>query len=227
MYGGVMRQNGPRDLRRAPRDPGREEPMTSAHAAVGQARRHLEAARQGLADLEGLDPRRRLAGLYNVAVWGRSVTLALQLMKSEVDGWEEWWTVRQAEMEGDPLCRYFYNMRTDALHKLAPRPSVSTYIGYLNTDDVVSLTRPQGAKSFFIGDQMGGNGWEVELPDGSIDRVYVELPSTIDAQSTLNLPDGPQSHLGESLPDRSAVTASRIYVAYLARLVEAGAQRFL
>ena len=35
---------------------------------------------------------------------------------------------------------------------------------------------PPNAKSFFIGDPIGGIGWIVELPDGTNEKFYGNLP---------------------------------------------------
>ena len=40
--------------------------------------------------------------------------------------------------------------------------------------------QPPGATSFFIGDELGGTGWEVPQPDGSTEKVlYFDLPEEI------------------------------------------------
>ena len=36
---------------------------------------------------------------------------------------------------------------------------------------------PSGAKAFFVGDQLGGTGWEIELPDKTIEKYYVDFPA--------------------------------------------------
>lgn len=47
----------------------------------------------------------------------RSVTFALQaVMKSQVDGFEEWYELKQKELKQDPLARFFHDARTKAQH---------------------------------------------------------------------------------------------------------------
>lgn len=47
----------------------------------------------------------------------RSVTFALQaVMKSQVDGFEEWYEFKQKELKQDPLARFFHDARTKAQH---------------------------------------------------------------------------------------------------------------
>jgi hypothetical protein len=40
------------------------------------------------------------------------------------------------------------------------------------------LPRPPHASSFFFGDPWGGSGWEIELPDGTIGKLYVDVPES-------------------------------------------------
>lgn len=47
----------------------------------------------------------------------RSVTFALQgVMKSRVDGFQEWYEAKQDELRRDPLARFFHDARTEAQH---------------------------------------------------------------------------------------------------------------
>ncbi len=47
----------------------------------------------------------------------RSVTFALQaVMKSRVDGFEEWYESKQEELRQDPLARFFHDARTEMQH---------------------------------------------------------------------------------------------------------------
>jgi hypothetical protein len=47
----------------------------------------------------------------------RSVTFALQgVMKSRVDGFDEWYERKQGELRRDPLARFFHDARTEVQH---------------------------------------------------------------------------------------------------------------
>ena len=52
---------------------------------------------------------------------------------------------------------------------------------HLDDSEIAALQRnpPLGARVFFIGDHLGGSGWEVELPDGSTGNYYVQLPESM------------------------------------------------
>jgi hypothetical protein len=79
--------------------------------------------------------------------------------------------------------------------------------------------RPPGAKAYFIGDRLGGSGWEIELPDGSVQNYYVKLPPELGIQFSLHLPEPPTEHFGKPLADTSIQNLSRLYVDYLSGLV--------
>jgi len=53
----------------------------SVHDVLRTARQTLATAQRGLSGLTGTDPTRRVTGIYNVAVFGRAVTLVLQKIR--------------------------------------------------------------------------------------------------------------------------------------------------
>jgi hypothetical protein len=77
-------------------------------------------------------------------------------------------------------------------------------------------------RPFFIGDQVGGSGWEVELPDGLTKKFYVQLPE--DVRLTTKL------HLGKAVEtgpeDQTASDLSTLYIDYLRRLLADAVTRF-
>jgi len=132
------------------------------------ARGALEIANYGLKLLSDKDEAKVTAGLSNVAVFGRIVTSRLQLLRSADHHFDEWYAPHQEEMAADPLCRYFYELRTAIEHQIPPEPThYGTHIEYLDMRDLTPLwaAAPPGARSLFIGDSQGRNGFEVELPD--------------------------------------------------------------
>ncbi|MDB5610270.1 MAG: hypothetical protein JWP25_7170 [Bradyrhizobium sp.] len=48
-------------------------------------------AKKAMSERGLVDPKRALAGLYNAVVFGRMVTFALQNMRNEVSGFEDWY----------------------------------------------------------------------------------------------------------------------------------------
>jgi hypothetical protein len=197
---------------------------TEAAEALGRARATLRQAELALAELSSPDLERRLAGLRNVIVWTRAVTPIVQQLRSRVDGFEEWYGPWRSEMEDDPMLKYLYDLRNVVLKEGGLPPiSSALHIARLSSADLPPA--PPGARSFFIGDPLGGIGWEVDLPDGTTGKVYVALPTEM-AQSWHGFADIPATHLGQPLIDRSLENVCRLYVEYLDRLIASAASTF-
>jgi hypothetical protein len=205
--------------------------MTKREATevLDKTRQMLDMARRGLDDLLGSDPNRRMIGVHNLAVFGRSVTLVLQTMRSvDLNAFTQWYEPREEAMRQDPLLKYFVNLRNEILKEGSPKATSSIYIEHLNTADIAPLMAhpPPGAKDFFIGDTLGGSGWIVELPDGSQEKYYVQLPSAVKMESRLHFPDPPTEHLGGPITDTSLQNLGRLYIAYLSSLVDEAEAEF-
>lgn len=181
----------------------------------------LKCATLGLEDLINGPTERKFVGLRNLIVYGRAITNVLQNLRSiEVD-FDKWYKKYKDEMSSDPLMKYFYNLRSKILKEGILKTSTSMYIEKLQFP--VDLQRfgppPPNAKSFFIGDNLGGSGWEVQLPDGSVEKYYVELPHDIGSVS-IHFPESPKIHLGQKIKDSSIEALSKMYIDYLRQVVE-------
>ncbi|HEY3597090.1 MAG TPA: hypothetical protein VGL08_06215 [Paraburkholderia sp.] len=150
-------------------------------ATLKRVEETLQTAKHGLDDLLEVTRERRMTGLRNLIVFGRSVTFVLQNLRSVVgeDEFDRWYQPHQDDMKASPLMRYFVDAR-NALEKQG-RVNVTTSVR-LNTFSSSDIEKfgppPANAKGFFIGDRLGGTGWEVELSDGRTERYYVELPKS-------------------------------------------------
>lgn len=203
-------------------------PIRDTAEVLRRTRETLATCQQGLADLVGDDPARRMTGLRNVAVFGRSVTLVLQNLRHIEDGFEEWYAHPVEAMKKDPLMRYFVRVRNEVLKEGGPTTTSSIHIEHLNTADLAPLMQnpPPGAKAFFVGDTVGGSGWEIEFPDGSTEKYYVQLPESVRIESELYFPDPPTEHEGIPLDDTSVENLARLYVQVLTSLVEEAERAF-
>lgn len=176
----------------------------------------------GLADLNGPDPKRRLPGLWNAITFGRNVTFVVQNLRTiDAAALDAWYEPRREAMQADLLMQYFNKLRSVIEKEGGPETGSSLYIASLNSADLAPLMShpPLGARSFFIGDQLGGNGWEVEMPDGSIDHYYVALPNSIELSWSMTLPDPPTTHLGQPVEDPSAQHLCTLFLAYIGRFL--------
>lgn len=185
----------------------------------------LETAKLGLNDL--LDParNRRMSGLRNVIAFGRSVTFVLQNLRSVAPNFDDWYVPLQEEMKADPLMRYFVEARNELEKQGKLSITTSTRIHSFSTSDIGKFgPPPRGAKAFFIGDQLGGSGWEVELADGSTEKYYVEIPTSLAdvRQQFSNLPDAMDPELrGASIED-----LCQRYISKLTQIVDAANAQF-
>jgi len=187
----------------------------------------LKTAEFGLDDLINGPPERKLAGLRNLVVFGRAVTNVLQKLRSVEPEFDSWYEKYREEMKNDPLMKYFYDLRSKILKEGLLETSTQVYIrNFRVPDDLARFEpRPPNAVGFFIGDHLGGSGWEIQFPDGSVEKNYVELPIDIGSVS-LHFPDPPKYHLGKELEDTSISNLARLYIDYLRKLVADAKERF-
>ena len=98
--------------------------MTSRFApsqTVTRAGTMLRMVLQGLRDMQEADHDRILLGFLGVVVFGRSMTLVMQNLRShDQEAFDSWYAPWQEEMKDDPLMRYFYVLRTMVIHHDAP-----------------------------------------------------------------------------------------------------------
>jgi len=216
-------------LRRNPLGAHRQRNVTNKTTGglLASAEQTLATARAGFEDLTGPMPERRLSGLRNLVVFGRAVTNVLQNLRSTEPGFDEWYAPLVREMESDPLLRFVYKLRSEILKEGTVPTSVSAHIRHLDFpgDFAKFGPPPPNARSFFIGDQNGGSGWEVALPDGRVDKYYAALPGDV-GQVSVHLVGAPTEHLGQQLSDGRLETVCAAYLSYLERLLAQAKLRF-
>ena len=102
-----------------------------------RAQTHINMVRLGLHDMSEVEQARAVMEFCSVAVFGASVTFALQHLShwDEVafDNWYEPWS---AALRADPLCRFFFLMRRDIIHGGVPD------IGYVLSAAGVNVPEP-------------------------------------------------------------------------------------
>lgn len=212
-------------------NPQPSKPKRTADEILRSLEETLQTVERGLSDfLDTGDPKGRLPGLRNLIVFGRAVTNVLQNLRTPLgSAFDEWYGPIQDEMAGDELLKYFYRLRTEILKEGSiPLGGSSMHIGYLDGQELQSLMRnpPPGARGFFMGDSLGGSGWEVELSDGLTEKYYVALPGDLMVKTNLHFADPPTVHEGQPLTDTSIEALATHYVEYLRRLVREATEKF-
>lgn len=202
--------------------------MKSTEGIIADAVQTLDTARLGLSDIVNGGPEKRDAGLRNVVVFGRAVTNVLQNLRSTESRFEDWYAPLQKEMESDSLLRFFYNLRSEILKEGTIPTSTSAYIkGFNFPQDMFRFgPPPPNAVRFFIGDRLGGTGWEVRVSGDSIEKYYVQLPPEIGVV-TRQFREPPKEHLGAALRDVSIESLCQLYLDYLATVVESAKATFM
>jgi len=199
--------------------------MPSISEILGRAADMLVTARMALRQLKDKTVPRLLA-LRNVVVFGRSVTFVLKNLRNREQGVDQWYSRYVDQMRADELMKFFNNLRSRILKTGDPGAKWVVRIRQLNpADPSVFGPPPPNAKGFFIGDRLGGSGWEVVLPDGTVQKYYVKLPPNIGSVD-LEFPDPPTSHLRQLIQDTSVEKLCELYLDYLSRMVKEARERF-
>jgi hypothetical protein len=187
----------------------------------------LAMARNGLADASGSDPQKRRAGLMNLATWGRSVTLTMQTMTNVDPGFVNWYEPHLQRMRADPLMQYFTRTRNSSLKEGEASTAMVTSGAFTpELNKRLAENQPPNAIDTFIGEtRTGGNGWHVQMPDGSIGTVYFDLADDF-VQNTIVPLEPPHEHYGEAIADTSVANLGRLYIETLTALVNEFVQRF-
>jgi hypothetical protein len=185
--------------------------------------------------IESLD--KPAAGQYRdtvarIAIEGRAVTHVAQNLKHCFPDFEQWYEDCRIEMEGDPLCKFFYKLRTDKLKhgddQISSFSLSNRRKGFnfsISGGNIVYsfqnekgehikgvLTPPKDSAGCFI--DSNGVGWNILNKDGSTAKRYAELPMH---QIGIDLWYGtpPQVHKGMVIEDTSAENLCRLYVNFL------------
>ena len=176
----------------------------------------LAMAKNGLDDILKGKKETIHVGLLNLTVWGRAVTNVLQNLRGTEENFDVWYNPYQNEMMGDELMKYFYKRRSEYLKKGEQGLITSLSNMNFNSSEIFQkFPPPKNHKGFFIG---RGMGWEVELADGSTEKIYVEAPKEW-ASIEIEFINPPKEHLKKSINDTSIENLSKLYYAYLKNLV--------
>jgi len=198
----------------------------STKEIMRRVRETLDSAKLGLADIKR-DPARRHSGLRNLVVFGRAVTNVLQNLRASEKDFESWYKPYVQEMKTDALMKFFYELRTRILKR--GETGVANYLHIKELQFPRDMAKfgppPKNAKSFFMGDQTGGTGWEVEVQPGVTEKYYVDLPAEVGVAG-LYFHDAPGIGKERDVNAADVIALSERYIAYLDNLVGAAEHRF-
>lgn len=150
--------------------------MTSAEL-VESAEDMLRLAEQGLEWIEAGAKDKRLAGLRNVLVFGRACMLGLSALRRRHPGFDDWYEQNWAGLRDDPAMKGLETLR-QLVMKETKSATVITQLMVRSAGRGYG-SPPKNARAFFTGDRLGGTGWEIVMPDGSIEKYYVAISDAI------------------------------------------------
>jgi hypothetical protein len=95
----------------------------------------LRATHLGLEDMRGDNHNRHVFGFFALVVFGRSMTLVMQHLRTyDKSAFDEWYAPWLSEMSGDPLLKWFYALRTQIVHD--PGPLIGTLLSATGIGDL-------------------------------------------------------------------------------------------
>jgi hypothetical protein len=149
-----------------------------AREYLQRTRAVLDTAYQGYFVLKD-QPTRRSAGFRNVIVFGAAVRKVLEALPSDGGEFDKWYKPIRKEFRSSVLMKLFGELLAEIRKRdAAGVDSKARVVGFNYPADVPKLgKRPANARELFMGDELGGVGWEVELMPGVVERYYAILPA--------------------------------------------------
>ncbi|MCF7747502.1 hypothetical protein GLP43_07970 [Sulfitobacter sp. M39] len=194
---------------------------------IDRAELVLRAAYAGLEMMRLSSGAKKDLGLRNVLTFGRSVTFVVQNLSSKSEVFEEWYKPHQDKLKSDPVFSFFRDARNNLEKQGRLEVSTSAQIKRFGDAEMNALSaeKPPGATGFFIGDQLGGSGWEVPLPNGETIKFYVDMPSDVAVVEQTFAGDLAEKYLGKC--DKTALELCERYLAGLSEIVDGAREHFL
>jgi hypothetical protein len=124
-------------------------------------------------------PTRRVAGFRNVVVFGAIVREALETLPSLDNAFDKWLKGMRKEFKASVVLRLFAELRAEIRKRdSAGVDTKARVVGFNYPADIPKLgKRPTHARELFMGDDLGGVGWEIEWRPGTIEKYYAILPA--------------------------------------------------
>jgi hypothetical protein len=159
--------------------------QSEIESVIARAEDVLQAAYAGLDMMRSEKGSQKNLGLRNVLTFARSVTFVLQNLSSKSEDFDNFYTPHQEKMKADPVFSFFPDARNNLEKQGKLQIEVKAEITLSSADmQAINVGKPPGAKSFFIGDELGGSGWLVDLPNGEELKYYTVVPTSVASVET-------------------------------------------
>jgi hypothetical protein len=142
------------------------------------AHESLDTAHLGYAMVRDV-PSRRLPGLRNVVMFGNLVAASFEELRDCGPAGAGWYKSIRKKIADSPVARLFRELHAEFRKRDAAGVSSQARLRTFNYPaDLDKLgKRPPRATELFMGDEIGGTGWEVVLAPDRRGRFYVVLPA--------------------------------------------------
>jgi hypothetical protein len=144
----------------------------------------------------------------------RSITYVLQKEYNNVEGFKEWYEIKQREMQEDRLLRFIHEARTEDFHEGKHRLSFQTYINYLNTSDLGQPPEPNAS----LGIGAEGPFWILDA--GTPGEHRIPIKQNINSITSVSIENPPNSHLGQPLTMVDPITICSLALEYILTGIE-------
>jgi hypothetical protein len=150
-----------------------------AREYLSRTREALDTAFQAYYVLKDKQPLRRPAGFRNVIVFGNAVRTVLETLPSDGGEFDQWYKPIRKEFKSSLVMKLFTQLLAEIRKREASHIGKGArVVGFNYPADVPKLgKRPAHARELFMGDEIGGIGWEVEVLPGTVEKYYAILPA--------------------------------------------------
>jgi hypothetical protein len=173
---------------------------------LGDAEHLMRLAEEGFRHLSEGPPDRRFPGLRNLLVFGEAMLNQMRLLSAADPLFATWFDQHQKAASADPQLIELAKLRKAVLREPKERRDFTTV--QLASAGKGYGRRPENARVFFSGDRLGGSGWEIDIPGGTVEKYYVALPQDVGPAGYRYETDGPSTA-------RTIEPLARRYLAHL------------
>ncbi|MGD9534812.1 MAG: hypothetical protein AB7V56_13720 [Candidatus Nitrosocosmicus sp.] len=194
----------------------------TAQSLMNECKDILYFIKGELAELGKGPSHSKINNMRNIVVYGRQVSFILQKLRSVLpEGqFDKWYEPYKEEMKNDELMKFFVDLR-NSIEKEGNTKTIN--VGHIRRLDTSMLPKLMGnqhpyATSFFMGDTKGRSGWEIKLPDGTEDKIFVEIPEEV-LTVKFFFQNPPKSHLDIKVETSDPFFLCQCYYEYIKKMV--------
>ncbi len=149
-------------------------PARGSRKILGDAEHLMRLVEEGFRHLNEGPRERRFPGLRNFLVFGDATIAQMRILSSAAPVFATWFDQHEKASATDPQMIDLVKLRKAVLREPKERRDFTKV--HLASAGKEYGRRPENARAFFSGDRLGGAGWEIAIPGGTVEKYYVALP---------------------------------------------------